>query len=63
MLPEEKIREVLTNRLTMVVAENEKLQNCVELVETEMMNVKELVFQQFNTHPPSPSCNEHETPG
>jgi len=47
--------------LTTVEAENEKLQNPVESVETEMMKVKDFMFQQFNTRPPSTSRNG--TPG
>jgi len=55
--------EVLTDRLTTVEVKNGKLQNRVESVETEMLQVKEFMFQQFNTLPPSASCNGHETPG
>ncbi|KAJ8422677.1 hypothetical protein Cgig2_025366 [Carnegiea gigantea] len=52
--------EVLTDCLATVEAENEKLQNRVESVETEMMKIKDLVFQQFNTHPPSIARSGHE---
>ncbi|KAJ8446142.1 hypothetical protein Cgig2_000939 [Carnegiea gigantea] len=58
-----KKNEVLTDRLATVEAENEKLQNCIESVETEMMEIKDLVFQQFNTRPPSNSCDGHKTRG
>ncbi|KAJ8432978.1 hypothetical protein Cgig2_022622 [Carnegiea gigantea] len=55
--------EVLIDHLATVEAENEKLQNRVEPVETEMMKIKDLVFQQFNTRPPSTACDGHETRG
>ncbi|KAJ8434944.1 hypothetical protein Cgig2_012970 [Carnegiea gigantea] len=32
-------------------------------VETEMIKIKDLVFEQFNTRPSSITCDEHETPG
>ncbi|KAJ8433193.1 hypothetical protein Cgig2_004325 [Carnegiea gigantea] len=53
----------LTYRLASVKAENEKPQNCLEPAETEMMKVKDLVFQQFNTRPPSITHDGHETLG
>ena len=37
--------------------------NRMESVETEMMKIKDLVFQQFNTRPPSTACDGHETRG
>jgi len=49
--------------LTTIEAENEKLQNHVESVETEMMKVKALAFQHLNTHPPFASHKGDETPG
>ncbi|KAJ8444262.1 LOW QUALITY PROTEIN: hypothetical protein Cgig2_024588 [Carnegiea gigantea] len=55
--------EVLTDCLATVEAKNEKLQNSVESVETEMMKIKDLVLQQFNTRPPSIACDGHETRG
>ena len=55
--------EVLTDRLTTVEAENEKFQNRIESVEMELMKVKEFMAQQFNTRPPSTSCNGNETSG
>ncbi|KAJ8432754.1 hypothetical protein Cgig2_011677 [Carnegiea gigantea] len=55
--------KVLTDCLATVEAENEKIQNRVESVETEMMKIKALIFQQFNTRPPSTACDGHETRG
>jgi len=55
--------EVLTDRLAIVEGENEKLQNHAESFETEIMKVKELVFQQFTTRPSSAPRDRHETPG
>ena len=46
-----------------VEEKNEKLQNRVESVETEIMKIKDLVFQQFNTVSPSIAGDGHETLG
>ena len=35
----------------------------MESVETKMIKIKDLVFQQFNTRPPSTACDGHETRG
>ena len=58
MLPKKK-----NDCLATVEAKNEELKNRVKSVETEMMKVKELVFQQFNTHPPSAPRDGHEITG
>ncbi|KAJ8433194.1 LOW QUALITY PROTEIN: hypothetical protein Cgig2_004326 [Carnegiea gigantea] len=58
---QEEIMKFLTNRLAAVKAENEKPQNCLEPVETKMIKIKDLVFQQFNTRPPSIARDGHET--
>ncbi|KAJ8430534.1 hypothetical protein Cgig2_025463 [Carnegiea gigantea] len=47
--------DVLTNRFATVKIEN--------LVETKIMKVNNLVFQQFSACPTSSPCNGHETPG
>ena len=41
--------EVLTHCLAIAKAENEKLHNCVESIETEMVKVKDLVFLQHSS--------------
>ncbi|KAJ8420999.1 hypothetical protein Cgig2_002569 [Carnegiea gigantea] len=55
--------EVFTDRLAPVEAKNKKLQNHVESVETEMIKVKDLLFQHFNTRPPSVPHDGDGTPG
>ena len=55
--------EGVIDRLATVEAKNENLQNCMESIETEMMKIRDLVFQQFNTSPPSVARDGHETLG
>ncbi|KAJ8434502.1 hypothetical protein Cgig2_001555 [Carnegiea gigantea] len=54
--------EVLVDRWATVEVEAEKLQNCVELVEAEMANFKDTVFQRLDICIPFSSNAKHGSP-